>query len=141
MVLFRNVNEKIYKALAFSYVDQGKLKEAIKIYKKYIEKYPESKDIFGIYADMSFAYYNLEENEKALEVINKGIKLMPSKDILYIRKGDILSRVEGIEKAIKEYERAIELNPINKEAYNRIENATAIMYRKGKKIEEKGIFR
>jgi tetratricopeptide (TPR) repeat protein len=135
------VNDKIYKALAFSYVDNGELKKAIKVYNEILKKYTGDKDLYGIYADMSFAYYNLEENEKALELINKAIKLMPNKDTLYIRKGDILARVKGIEIAIKEYERAIELNPMNKEAYDRKENAIAIMYRKGRNIEEKGIFR
>jgi pentatricopeptide repeat protein len=134
-------NEKTYKALAYSYVNQGRLEEAVKIYEKIIKKYPKDKDLFGIYADMSFAYYNMDKNEKALEIINKAIKLMPNKDILYIRRGDILARVKGIEIAIKDYEKAIELNPMNKEAYERLENATSIMYRKGKKMEEKGIFR
>lgn len=135
------VNDKIYKALAFSYVDKGELKKAIKIYEKIIKKYPKDKDLFGIYADMSFAYYNMEENEKALEIIDKAIKSMPNKDLLYIRRGDVVARVKGIENAIKDYERAIELNPLNKEAYERKENAVAILYRKGKKMEEKGIFR
>lgn len=134
-------NEKTYKALAFSYVDRGKLKEAVKIYKEMIKKFPEDKELFGAYADMSFAYYNLEDNENALKNINKAIEIMPTKDILYVRRGDIIARVKGIEKAIKDYERAIELNPMNKEAYERKENAIAIMYRKGKRIEEKGIFR
>jgi tetratricopeptide (TPR) repeat protein len=135
------INEKTYKALAFSYVDRGKLKEAIKTYKEMIKKFPGDKELFGAYADMSFAYYNLEENEKALKNINKAIEIMPTKDVLYIRRGDIIARVEGIEKAIKEYERAIELNPMNKEAYERKESAIAIMYRKGKGMGEKGIFR
>ncbi len=135
------VNDKIYKALAFSYVDKAELKKAIKIYEKIIKKYPKDKDLFGIYADMSFAYYNMEENEKALEIIDKAIKSMPNKDLLYIRRGDVVARVKGIENAIKDYERAIELNPLNKEAYERKENAIAILYRKGKKMEEKGIFR
>jgi tetratricopeptide (TPR) repeat protein len=134
-------NEKTYKALAFAYVDQGKLEDAIKIYEKIIKKYPKDKDLFGIYADMSFAYYNIDKNDKALEVINKAIKLMPNRDILYIRRGDVVARVKGVEVAIKDYEKAIELNPMNKEAYERLENATSIMYRKGKKIEGKGIFR
>jgi len=90
---------------------------------------------------MSFAYYNLEENDKALEYINKSIEMMPNKDILYIRKGDIVARVNGIESAIKEYERAIELNPLNKEAYERKDNAISIIYRNAKKMEEKNIFR
>jgi tetratricopeptide (TPR) repeat protein len=66
---------------------------------------------------------------------------MPNRDILYIRRGDVVARVKGVEVAIKDYEKAIELNPMNKEAYERLENATSIMYRKGKKIEGKGIFR
>lgn len=134
-------NDKIYKALAFSYVDQGELKKAVKVYKEFLKKYPHDKENFGIYADMSFAYYNLEENEKALENINKAIEMMPNKDILYIRKGDIVARVNGIESAIKEYERAIELNPLNKEAYERKDNAIAIIYRNAKKVQEKNIFR
>lgn len=135
------INDKIYKALAFSYVDQGELKKAIKTYKELLKKYPKDKDNYGIYADLSFAYYNLEENDKALENINKAIEMMPNKDILYIRKGDIVARVNGIESAIKEYERAIELNPLNKEAYERKDNAIAIMYRNAKKVQEKNIFR
>jgi len=134
-------NDKIYKALAFSYVDKGELKKSIKIYKEFLKKYPKDKENYGIYADMSFAYYNLEENDKALEYINKSIEMMPNKDILYIRKGDIVARVNGIESAIKEYERAIELNPLNKEAYERKDNAISIIYRNAKKMEEKNIFR
>lgn len=135
------VNDKVYKALAFALIDNGKLKDAIKIYEEIIEKYPNDKDLFGIYSDMSFAYYNLEENVKALEIIEKAIEIMPSKEFLYMRRGDIKARVYGIEQAIMDYERAIELNPLNKEAYERKDGAVAILYRQGRKNEGEGIFR
>ncbi|MCX8200127.1 MAG: tetratricopeptide repeat protein [Candidatus Micrarchaeota archaeon] len=130
-------NDKMLRTLAFAYMDTHKFEKAIELLEEISKR---SKDDPGIYADLAVARLNGGDPKGALREIDKAIKLDPYREVFYMHKGDIIARVEGVQHAIKFYEKAIALNPLNQDAHDRKENAEAVIYRHAKKSDEK-IFR
>ena len=79
------------------------------------------------------------ELEEAERDIDKAIEMNPRKEVLFIRKGDIVARRRGLEEAIDYYRKAVDINPLNHEAHERLENVYSILY-KGKGVQDE-IFR
>ncbi|MCX8205985.1 MAG: tetratricopeptide repeat protein [Candidatus Micrarchaeota archaeon] len=130
-------NTKIMRAHAFSLMDLQRNDEAVKVLDRAIAL--DSEDA-GLYADRAVAKMNSGDWPGALRDIDTAIKINPHRDVFYIRKGDIVARLEGAEKALPWYERAIQENPLNIEARERKESAETILYRKAGK-EDKTLFR
>ena len=71
------------------------------------------------YYDLAF-YLMIERNTKdALKNIDHALKLKATHPLYYVRKGDILSHMGQLTLADQMYEKAIELDPLNKLAYER----------------------
>lgn len=66
----------------------------------------------SFFINKSLAYVYLEEYEKALEVIDKALKVYPNSHILWHNKGVALEKAKMIKDAAEAYKKAITLNPI-----------------------------
>ncbi len=130
-------NGKIKKTLAFAYMDVHKFDKALETFDELIR---EEKEDAALLADRAFAKMNNGDFRSALKDINTAIKINPHRDIYFIRKGDIVARIDGVASAIEHYNEAIRLNPLNLEAYERKESAEAIVY-KGAKKSDDALFR
>jgi len=97
----------------------NKKKEAIKLCRQALKL----DDKPQYYYDLSFYLMIERKNNDALKQINKAIKVQPYNPHNYIRKGDILSHLHKMDKAIEMYDKAIELDPLLKSAYERKQNA------------------
>ena len=66
---------------------------------------------------LNFIYYREKNFSKALEVINKVIKINPNFAEAYNEKGGALNELKKLESSIKCYDQAIKINPSYAHAY------------------------
>lgn len=130
-------NDKMYRMLAFAYMDVHRFDRAIRIFEGLAKR---NKNDPGIFADFAVAKLNGGDAKGALKEIDKAIEIDPNREVFYMNKGDIVARIEGVAQAIQWYEKALKLNPLNQDAHDRKENAEAVLYRHAKKSDER-IFR
>lgn len=127
-------NNKVLRAYAFALMDLHKFELAVEVFTRMLEKDNNDPRTF---ADRAVAEINIGDYESALDDIDKAIHIDPMRDIFYIRKGDIIARVHGIKKSIEYYNKAIKINPLNMEAYERKENAESILNRGANEYDKK----
>ncbi|MEM3364488.1 MAG: tetratricopeptide repeat protein [Candidatus Micrarchaeia archaeon] len=130
-------NDRVRRMLAFAYMDLHKFDKAIKLLEGIAKR---SKDDPAVFADLAVAKLNGGDPAGALKAIDNAIKIDPYREMFYLHKGDIIARLESVQHAVRWYEKAIALNPLNQDAHDRKENAEAVLYRHAKKSDEK-IFR
>ncbi|MEM0438299.1 MAG: tetratricopeptide repeat protein, partial [Candidatus Micrarchaeia archaeon] len=121
------INTKVLRAHAFALMDLQRSEDAVKVFDRAIAS---DGDDANLYADRAVAKMNTGDWEGALKDIDTALKINPHKDVFYIRKGDIVARIEGIEKALQFYKQALKENPLNMEAHERKDSAEAIIYKK-----------
>jgi tetratricopeptide (TPR) repeat protein len=75
-----------------------------------------------IYENTSFIINN--NNEKALDALNRAIELSPNNYLAYIAKGRIYEELKEKELALEEYKKALNIYPQDKELEEKIEVLT-----------------
>ena len=120
--------ESSYSYLVKAYQQKGDTLTAVKIMNEAYNKHPEFQEI--LYALIN---YNVSTNkpEIAIAFLDKAIAIDTTKNVsLYVVKGATLEKLGKEEDALKEYQKAIEINPGFANAYI---NIGVIYYNRGKK--------
>jgi len=106
------------------YYDLGVLYEYnFKIYEKAISQYLkilefENEDhVSAYYAIARIYFYDLNDNEKAIQYLKKATDLYPNNSKINFLFGNIKYDLGEFEKSIKYYKKAIEINPQDKDIY------------------------
>lgn len=131
----------LYKKLNSLYSYSNKLASAIELYEKALKKLPNNIDFYDDLADLYIK--NKEPNQKIIDLFTEGVKNNPNESILYVDLGDSFYNNKNLEKAIENYNKALELNKNNIEAYGKLislyfdknDNDKAIIYSK-KAVED-----
>jgi tetratricopeptide (TPR) repeat protein len=89
-------------------LEEGKLEEAIAIFRRAIEVSP---DISWCHQNLGEALAKLGQLEEAIAAFRRAIKLNPDFSWSYHHLGDALDRQQQWEEAVVAFRRAIELNP------------------------------
>ncbi len=105
---------EIVKNIALIYVQQGKIDEATTAIKDARAANPKDIGLILTEADL---YIKLDDKPKFAELMQEAIAQDPNNDVLYYNLGVITTDQGEIEKARGYYEKAIALNPDNKNAY------------------------
>ncbi len=106
---------------AYSLAERGiKLKEALKMVSKSVEKEPENSSYLDT---MGWVYYRLGNYEKALKFINKAIKIDHNNSTLFEHLGDVYSKMNKKNEAIKMWNNALSIDSANKKLKQKIEAA------------------
>lgn len=113
--------------------------EAISYFSKEVEEYPKNFEAWGL---LAAAYYADDRLGKALDAVNKGIKLVPRKDKKSLSKGyslraDIKAELGDTVSAIEDYSMAISIYPEDPDYY---ESRGLMYFEKGMTVESKADF-
>lgn len=88
--------------------DSGFYDKAILNYKKYLEKNPQSPDVW---VDMGVCYFNLKNNDEAIKTMNEAIKINPRHQIGLFNLGIVNFSSGNIEEAKKFWQKSVDVNP------------------------------
>ncbi|HYG39250.1 MAG TPA: tetratricopeptide repeat protein [Cytophagales bacterium] len=81
-----------------------------------------SKEHAEVYNYIGVAKAELEDYRGAMAAFDKAIELKPDLATFYLNRGDLKYKIEQVESAIRDYEKVLQLNPENKEAFYKIVN-------------------
>ena len=99
--------------LGYMYADRGiNLKEARKMIKKALEIDPDNSAYLDSYA---WVLYKLGEYEEAIISMDKAVEQEQEDPILFDHRGDIYAAMNQIDKAVENWEKALQLDPDNHE--------------------------
>ena len=99
---------------AVTLYEKGNLNDAKKICIKIFEKNPQQFDNLRL---LNFIFYKEKNFSKALEFINKAIKINPNFAEAYNEQGNALNELKQPQSAIESYDKAININPRYSEAH------------------------
>ncbi len=100
-----------YVARGRDFLKKGNIKAAIEQYERGLKGGLGRSDLQDANNDLCVAYYFLAEYEKALEHCNKAIKLVPNHWVHYNNRANIFLMQGNLERAKKDYTRALKLHP------------------------------
>lgn len=99
---------------------QGKVKEAIEIYKKAIQEDPNNPEV---YINLGAAYQSLKNYDLAIQQYRKAISLDPNSSLAYFYLGTTLHAKNSINDAISNYKKALTIDPNNKQVKDSLKAA------------------
>ncbi len=88
--------------------DSGFKEDAIKLYKKYLEKFPANTDVL---VDMGVCYFDLKNYDEAIPAMEKAIKINPQHQIANMNLGIVNLAKGNIEKSKEWLQKAVNLDP------------------------------
>ena len=91
------------------------MKKSIKLLKKAVAMEPDND---RLYHALALAHMSLNDNQDALENINKAISLNDKKDTYYFERGALQERLGQFDPAIVSMKRTLEINPHHSNAHN-----------------------
>ena len=120
-------------------LEKENYEEAISYFGKEVEEHPKNFEAWGL---LAAAYYADERLGKAIDAVNKGIKLVPKKDKESLSKGyslraDIKAELGDTVSAIEDYSLAIQIYPEDPVYY---ESRGRLYYETDKMQESKADF-
>ena len=93
----------------------GMYRQSVRHYRKAIILSPKFADAYNW---MAYAYERMEETDKAISIYERSFKRIPENDFGYFELGRLYFIKKNMkEKAQKYFQKAIEINPRNREAY------------------------
>lgn len=107
-------NERMHVALSKSYLDAGRLDEALTLLHRAIEINPE---FDSAYLNLSAIYFQKGENERALEALQRGLVANPFSEKLHNNLGTYYLATGQLEKAKRSFEEVIAHNPFYPDSY------------------------
>ena len=114
--------DQIYRGIARAHVVMGgtkNAKDAIPYYKKAIAANPDKS---SWYMELSSMLIKLGDPDEALKLLHKSALLDSANPFVHVRMGDAYAKKGLFDNAIKQYNKALKLDPVNREAYDRKEN-------------------
>jgi len=121
----------IFSNMSENYVQLDDLDKAIEILNTAREEFPES---FELLITQANVHFKNEENDEFKLLLEEAVKIKPNDPNLYYNLGVMNMDQKDIEEAIKNFEKAIELNPEMAAAYQNI--GTAIIEKTLPLVEE-----
>lgn len=106
-----------YNNKAFSQDCLGKQKEALDLYDKSVEINPYN---YTAYYNKAVIYFDLKKYKNSLDSINKALSTNINKELLlklYIKKSEVLNKLEEYEEAGKYADKALSLDTKSSQAY------------------------
>ncbi|MEO8663960.1 MAG: tetratricopeptide repeat protein [Ignavibacteria bacterium] len=94
--------------------EEGKYKEAIDYYTKYMKIFPADSKAFNF---RGLAYEDHKEYKKAISDFTQAIKIDPKYEIAYANRGECYFKIGENDKSIKDFTQVIKLDPENTSAY------------------------
>ena len=112
---------------------KGQLDKAIELYSIALKDFPDDPNLVS---DRGVAYIHQNDEVKCFIDLNKAVKLQPNYAFRYACRAFAFNHFKNIDAAIKDYERAIELDPDDSVAHN---NLGLLLEQKGyrKEAEER----
>jgi tetratricopeptide (TPR) repeat protein len=104
--------------LATAYMDKNDLQNAMINYEIYLQKFPNPNP--EVYNKLSSIYGILNLNDKAMAIDDSVIKYFPPTFNAYYAKGLALSGKQEFDKAVIQFQKALELNPNNPDLFYNI---------------------
>ena len=94
---------------------RGQLAEAQLIYEKILRKQSNHFDALHL---LGVIFWQTRQLERAVELIDKAIKISPNNAAFYSNRGNALKELEQFDAAIADYDKAIQLKPDLADAYS-----------------------
>ncbi len=91
--------------------ENGQPDSALAHFKKALELIPEQEDLPYVYSYMGLCYRDLEQYDKALNILKKGLEEDEDRPDIYNTMGVCYFKLGEYGHAVKSFERAVELNP------------------------------
>jgi len=110
----------IFKYLSENYVQMNDLDKALEVIAKGRKEFPESYELLISEANI---YFKKDNKAKFKELLEEAISIKPTDPNLYYNVGVMNLEQKNTEDAIRNFEKAIELNPEFTEAYQNIGTA------------------
>ena len=107
--------DKTQLKIALCYKENRNYKNAIRVYKKFIQIYPDSPDINQAYLDLSEVYYIKYKSKKAITHLEELLKKAPreAKPDIHTYIAMTYYDIEKLDTARREFEEIIRLYPDN----------------------------
>jgi len=108
IVIYRKPNEDEYNLKkAYSLVDEGEIKEALKLFEDYLKQHPDN---WKVKSDV--AYFNFREGlvEEAIILMNQVIDIIPSEAMPHYNLASMYYMIEQYDESLKLANKALELN-------------------------------
>jgi len=121
-----------YILLKNNYLKMGDTTKAMQMLEEGFDKYPKNETMIATLVN----YYLLDSDnpKKALDYLNEAQKISPNKAEYYTAEGQVYDQLDEEEKAIKNYEKALELDP---DSYMAHFNLGVIYFNRGVELENK----
>ena len=113
-----SVSIEYQSALAFH--QNGQLAEAQALYEKILINEPNHSDSLHL---LGVIFCQTKQLQRAVDSIDKAIKINPSNEVFYSNRGNALSDLKQLDAAVASYDEAIKLDPSYAEAYSNRGNA------------------
>ena len=91
-----------------SAMKEGEYSEAERFFREFIRKNPK---LAGAYTNLALIYYDRDEFERSLKLVNRAIELNPEQSQALNLRAQLMIEKGEIHKARSDYLRAVELNP------------------------------
>lgn len=122
--MFANkTHEQAHQALK-----EGEIEKAIELYSKALLDYPDNCNILS---DRGVAYLHLKDREKCFLDLDKAIELQADYSFRYACRAFAKNNFGDLDGAVKDYEKAVELDPEDAVAHN---NLGLLLEQQGYKI-------
>ena len=105
---------------ALKLIQEGKVKQAEKIYRELIAKGTSNHNVYGNLAALCAMSGNRNE---VVELLNKAIEIKPNFPEAYSNLGSVLKELGNLKAAISSFQQAIKLKHNYPEAHNNLGNA------------------
>ncbi len=120
-----------YAEKALSLMMINEYNEVIKTCQKCIEIDPQSSELKTVYTTYANSYDMMGQPKEALRIYDEGLAKFPNFYHLYFNKGITLVQMEVYDKAVENFEKAIQLNPLHPGSHNAL---ARVLYLQQQKI-------
>jgi len=105
---------------ASRYLDNGEYNKAIQIYKNLLDLNPKREYVFR--NNLGLAYFYMQEYDKAIECLMKALEIRPNHIKTYLNLAWVYRERREFSKAVKTYEKALDKDSKNREAWEGLVN-------------------
>ena len=108
IIIYRKPPEDEYNLKkAYSLVDEGEIKEALRLFEDFLKRHPNS---WTVKSDVGFFYFREGLFEKAINLMNQVIGIVPSEAMPYYNLASMYYMINKYDKSLELANKALELN-------------------------------